>query len=108
MDVAATDDLEGDFDDRSNPDRRVLTLEVDVEQRLGTDRLPLELRRAEALAVPTADLAEDPHRRVRVLVVERQRAEELPQADHDLVDDRREERVEELLREVVDAELESP
>lgn len=78
VNIASTDDLERDLDDRRDTDRGVLALEFNVEEGLGADRLPLKLRRAEALAVPSADLAEDAHRRVRVLVVERQRAKELP------------------------------
>jgi len=73
VDVAALDDLEGDVDDGPDPDCRVLTLKLDVEERLGPDRLPLELGRVEPFAVAAADLAEDAHRRVGVLVVERQR-----------------------------------
>lgn len=66
--------------------------------------LPLEFRRPKYLAIPTADLAEDARRRVRVLVVETA-AEGATQPDHDPVDNRSVERVEELVREVVDAEL---
>lgn len=108
MHVSSTNDLEGDGDDGCDPKRRVLAVEAHVKERLVADRLPLELGRSKALAVPPSDLAEDPHRRVRVLVVERQRTKELPEPDHDLVDDGGHKRVEELLREVVDAELERP
>lgn len=106
MHVATLDDLERDVDNGPDPDRGVLAFEFDVEERLWADGLPLELGRVEPLAVAPPDLAQDAHRRVGVLVVERQRAQEAPQADHDLVDDGRKERVEELLRQVVDAQLE--
>lgn len=106
MRVATTDNLERDVDDGSDPNGRILALELDIQQRLRADGLPLEFGRSKALAIPSSDLAENPHRRMRVLVVERQRAKEFPETDHDLVDNGRHERVEELLREVVDAELE--
>jgi hypothetical protein len=41
-----------------------------------------------------------------MLMIEWERSKEFPKADHDFVDDGRHERVEELLGEVVDAELE--
>lgn len=104
--VSPLDNLQGHIHDRRDPDRRVLPLELDVQERLNTDGLPLELRRSKPLAVPPANLAENAHGRMCVLVIVRQWAQKLPKPCHDLVDDGRHERIEKLLREVVDAELE--
>lgn len=106
MQVSSLHDLGSDVDDGGDPERRVLALELHVKESFLSDGLPLELGGSKALAVATSDLAEDPHRRVRVLVVEGEGAEEFPETGHDLVDDGSHEGIEELLREVVDAELE--
>ena len=63
-------------------------------------------RKLQKAAVAPAQLAEDAHRRVRVLVAVRQRLEVRPQRGHNVLDVRLHDRIEELLREVVDAQLE--
>ena len=88
-----------------------------VERLPGAVQLQLDARRGGAgvvqrggqlqeAPVAPAELAEDAHRGVRVLVVVRQRAQVAPEGGHDLGHEGRHDRVEELLGEVVDAQLE--
>ena len=56
--------------------------------------------------VPPAQLAENPHRRVRVLVVAvRQRLQMRPQRRHNVLDVRLHDRIQKLLRQIVDTQL---
>jgi hypothetical protein len=87
----------------------LVAVEAERDDGLGRGRAVLEQvgDRLEA-PVAAAELAEDLDGRVRVHVVERHRLEQVVQGAHEVAQDRAERRVEELGREVIDAELERP
>ena len=106
MHISSTNRHQREIDDGTDPERRILPLESYVQQCFRSHRLPFEFRRSKQLSVSSSNLSEDPHGRVSVLVVERERSEKLPESSHHFVDDGSHERVKEFLSEIVDAELE--
>lgn len=104
--IASSNNFDGHIYDRPDPDGRVFAVKLDCQQRFRADLFPLKRWGAKAFPVSSSNLAQNPHSRMRVLMVEWQRSEQLPQANHDVVNDRCHERIEKLLREVVDAQLE--
>lgn len=71
MNISSAKDLDGNINNRSNLDRRILSLKLDIQQSFRSNRFPLQLWWSEPFPIPSTNLSQNPHSRMSMSVIER-------------------------------------